>query len=141
MATPANPSPAANPPAEIPAASIVAPTLPEPAKLSAENLQFVLAMIHLGPVMVAEYRGEGQEVIKFTNKKTGAAEQFTKHALALEFGPDGAVEQMSADIDYPKGVDPSKTPYVKGQKLLLVLSGMLRTRDSITGSVKFHRPL
>jgi len=138
MATPTNPAPSSEIPAVVP--SVVEP-LPEGVKLSKENLEFALAMISLGPVMIAEYRGEGQEVIKYTNKKTGAAEQFTKHALALEFGPEGSVEQMSADIDYAKDVEPTKTGYVKGQKLLLVMSGMLRTRDSITGSIKRHRAL
>jgi len=134
----ANPTTPAN---EAPAAPSVTNPLPEGLKLSKENLEFVLAHIHLGPVMIAEYRGEGTEVIKYTNKKTGAAEQFTKHALALEFGPDGAVEQMSADIDYAKDQEPTPTGYKKGDKLLLILSGMLRTRDSITGSIKRHRAL
>jgi len=79
MATPTNPAPSSEIPAVVP--SVVEP-LPEGVKLSKENLEFALAMISLGPVMIAEYRGEGQEVIKYTNKKTGAAEQFTKHALA-----------------------------------------------------------
>jgi len=109
-------------------------------KLNKEQTEFILAMSQIGPVMVAEYRGEGTEVIKYTNKKTGAAEQFTKHGLALEFGPDGAVQQMQADIDYPKDVEPVPTGYTKGQKIIIVISGMIKTRDSITASVSRHRP-
>jgi hypothetical protein len=137
MANPTNPT--ASSPANNESPSVVPPKT-DAGKFTHEQIEFVLANLGLGPVMVAEYRGEGQEVINYTNKKTGAKESFTKHALALEFGPESAVEQMSCDIDYPKDVVPTPTGYAKGQKLLLVMSGMLRTRDSISGSVKKHRP-
>jgi len=129
MSTVINPTPATVEPAPI------AP------KLSKEATEFILAHVATGPVMLAEYRGEGMEEIKYTNKKTGAAEKFTKHALALEYGDGDSVVQMSADIDYLKDQTPTATGYARGQKLILVLSGMLKTRDGITGSIAKHRAL
>lgn len=108
-------------------------------KLTKEQSDWITQNAFLGPVMVAEYRGEAMEVIKFTNKKTGSREQFTKHGLSLEFGADGGTHQMQADIDYAKDVEPVITSYVKGQKIIIVLSGMVKTRDAITANVARHR--
>lgn len=109
--------------------------------LTPKQLAMLGEMTIIGPVFVAEYRSEGQETIKFTNKKTGLKEEFEKHSMGLEFGDPKAIKQMMCDIDYPKDVAPVPTGYTKGQKIVVVLSGMMETRGQYTASCSRHFPL
>jgi len=109
-------------------------------KLNKDQAEWIASQVAEGPVMIAEYRGEGTEIIKFTDKKTGAAQQFTKHSLALEFGTI-EVSQMTCDIDYARGVEPVPTGYKKGQQIVLVLSGLIKTRDHFAATCSKHRAL
>jgi len=112
-----------------------------PSILTPKQVAMLGEMSLLGPVFVAEFRSEATETIKFTNKKTGLAEEFDKHTMGLEFGDPKAVKQMQCDIDYAKGVPPVLTGYTKGQKIVVVLSGMLETRGQYTASCSRHFPL
>jgi hypothetical protein len=109
-------------------------------KLDKAQIDLIALLSLEGPVMIGEYRGEGTELIKFTNKKTGSKEEFTKHSMAIEFGTS-TVSQMSCDIDYPKNVQPTATGYVKGQRLVLVISGLTKTRDQYSATCAKHRAL
>lgn len=90
------------------------------------------------PVMIAVYRGQSQEVINFVNKKTGLAESFQKHSLALE-NVDG--QQMTGEVQYPKGAPAVPVTYQKDQRLFLTLSGMIVANGATTIRVTSHRPL
>jgi len=110
-------------------------------KLAEKLVAQISELVQTGAVMIVEYRGETTEIIKYTDKKTGAAAQFTKHTMACEFGPDNATKQMACDIDYGKGVDPVPTGYTKGAKILLHLQGLKKSNDAFTAVCTRHQAI
>lgn len=103
-----------------------------------KKIAMIAEMSQVNPVFVAVFRGQAIEKIAYVDKKTGKPESFEKHALGLE---TAAGLQVVGEIEYPRGAAAVPVPYVKDQRILVVLSGMTKNLGQTSLRIVSHQPL
>lgn len=81
-------------------------------------------------IMVGEWRQCNVEAVKMRDPKTGTIRQ----AVVLRHGLETVKEQFSLSEWMPDGTDPKSVvvPYVKGQRVLVLLTSLARERGLLT---------
>lgn len=98
-------------------------------KLEVSKLPPVVAAASTRPAIVAEFRGQTCDLMKWTDKQSGKAREMQKLNVSAEFAESGV--QIALELLPPPGgtvVEP--LPYKKGDLVLFELGSYTSSRES-----------